>query len=491
MKRIAVIGAGIGGLTAAIRLARRGHDVHVYEQGATIGGKAGSRTLDRFRFDTGPSLLTMPFVLRELFADVGTSMDQYLDVQPLSLLTRYYYADGTILDAHSDREAFLREVLRRTDESSETVQQYFEYSRRIYHTTADLFLFRSLGEPSTFLNREALRALTGVHRIDAFRSMHRANASFFRDTRLVQLFDRYATYNGSNPFTVPATLNIISHVEHSLGGYYVRGGMHKLPEALHKLAIEMGARFHLNTPVQAIRHENNRILGIDIREGRREYDVVVSNTDVHHTYEKLLDDRRSRMARRYAGSEPSSSALVFFWGMKGRFDSIDVHNIMFSMDYRAEFEDIFSKRRCHDDPTVYIYVSSKLHGADAPPDCENWFVMINAPSHADQDWGAETRRIRAAIIRKINAMLAVDIEPSILVEEVMTPEDIQRKTASNRGSIYGISSNSRFSAFLRQQGRSRRYRGLYFCGGSAHPGGGIPLCVLSGKIAAELIQKYE
>jgi phytoene desaturase len=487
VKRVAVIGAGLGGLSAAIRLASAGFHVDLYEQNDRAGGKAGSFSMDGFRFDTGPTLLTMPFVIDDLFNAAGRDVNAYLDIVPLRLLTRYFFEDGSIIDAPNDRAALLAELAAKTSET-DAVERHLDRAARIYRATADLFLFSSLGEASTFIRRGALAALARLPSIDAHRTMHRANAAAFRDARLVRIFDRYATYNGSNPYRAPATLNIIAHVEHTLGGYSIRGGMHMLPAALARLAEDVGVRCLVNTRVEAITHEAGRVTGIVVDGRSRGYDVVVSNADARVTYEQLLRDTRALMARRYRKAEPSSSALVFFWGMKRTYPALDVHSILFSGDYAAEFADLFERGRCSSDPTVYICVSSKFVPSDAPEGCENWFVMVNTPHDSGQDWAAEAARMRPRIIDKINRLLGEDVERCIVAERMMTPADIERRTGSSHGSIYGISSNSRFSAFLRQQARSRTYRGLYFCGGSAHPGGGIPLCLLSGKIAADIIQ---
>jgi phytoene desaturase len=489
--RVAVIGAGFGGLSAAIRLARHGFAVDLYEQADTVGGKAGSFSMEGFRFDTGPSLLTMPFVIRDLFDNAGKSMDSYLEIVPLSLLTRYFYEDGTTIDAPNGRAELQSNPTVIAPESMDAVQRQLARAARIYKATSELFLFSSLGEASTYFTRTALASFAALPYIDAHRSMHKANASAFRDPRFVQLFDRYATYNGSNPYKAPATLNIIAHVEHTLGGYVVAGGMRRLPEALGRLAGDVGVRIHLSSAVDRILYHDGRITGIEIGGRALDYGVVVSNADVHRTYRNLLRDRNSIMATRYAKAEPSSSALVFFWGMDRTSPSLDVHSILFSKDYAGEFADLFERGRCSDDPTVYIHVSSKYALSDAPPGCENWFVMINAPHDAGQDWAREAARMRHRIIAKINRILGENIERFIVAERVMTPADIELRSGSHLGSIYGIASNSRFSAFLRQQARSRKYRGLYFSGGSAHPGGGIPLCILSGKIAADLIQRHE
>jgi phytoene desaturase len=318
--------------------------------------------------------------------------------------------------------------------------------------------------------------------------MHKANCSFFKDAKTIQLFDRYATYNGSNPFMAPATLNIIPHVEYNMGSFIVEQGIFSISESLCRLASALGINIYTKKRVDSILHDGKAVSGIITDNEKISYDFVISNADASVTYDKLLNDRVSKYARRYAKLEPSSSALVFYWGIDLK-SSLGIHNIIFSEDYKNEFKQIFSDNICPEDPTVYIYISSKFYSGDAPCGMENWFIMINAPYNKQQNWQTETAVSRERIIKKINKTLNISIESKIKCEKILTPPDIERKTSSHRGSLYGISSNSRTAAFLRQSNRSRQYKGLYFCGGSVHPGGGIPLVLLSGKLAARAVAK--
>jgi phytoene dehydrogenase-like protein len=261
---------------------------------------------------------------------------------------------------------------------------------------------------------------------------------------------------------------------------------------MERRARELGVQFHYDTPVQSIvteplRRGKHRVRGIGVEGEERPYEIVVSNVDVKPTYEELLDDTDAPLYQRYRQLEPSSSGLVFYWGMTRVFPQLGLHNIFFSDDYRLEFRQIFDELRCPGDPTVYVNITSRICPEDAPPDHENWFVLINAPHEAGQDWAAETARVRAGVLERLSGILGVNLEEHIAAEATMTPRDIQERTGSAHGSLYGISSNSRNAAFLRHRNRSVRHRGLYFCGGSAHPGGGMPLVVLSARIVADLI----
>lgn len=490
-KRIAVIGSGLGGLAAAIRLSVMGCKVDVYEKNESAGGKAGEINLDGFRFDTGPSLLTMPFVLEELFNFAGENIQDYLELKKMNVLCKYYYPDETVINAYSDPNKLAEEVERNSIDSASCVLEYLKYCKTIYDLSADMFLFNSFSEIKNFMNLKALKTLLRVNKLDTNRTMHKANSSFFTDAKIVQLFDRYATYNGSNPFEAPATLNVIPHVEYNLGGYISSGGIRSIVNELIGLAERKGVNFFYNSDVQQIIQYNGQIEGVKVNGELKEYDVVVSNADVEYTYKKLLDDTNSTGSKRYDSIEKSTSAVVFYWGVKGSYPQLETHNILFSEDYKKEFDELFVKKIVSSDPTVYIYISSKFRSQDAPENCTNWFVMVNTPSNRGQDWLEESKRIRQKVLSKIITILGLDIENLIKVESVLTPENIEKNTNSTGGSIYGISSNSKKSAFLRQQNKSKDYKGLYFTGGSSHPGGGIPLVLLSGKITSELISKYE
>jgi diapolycopene oxygenase len=490
MKRVAVVGAGLGGMAAAIRLSHAGFAVDVFEQSPEAGGKAATFSASGYRFDTGPSLLTMPFVFRRLFEEAGERLEDHLDLVLLEPMCTNFFPDGTVISESSDRGRFSAEIALKTLERPESLIRYLDHGRRIYDATARLFLFQSIQE-SLFHGGVSLSDLPAVSRLDAARSLHRANGSFFKDPRLIQLFDRYATFNGSNPFRAPATLAIIPAVEYGFGGFTVRGGIVAVPRAYERIARKKGVRFHLGCRVEEIVVEGRRARGVKAGGEKVPFNAVVTNADVLSTYRFLLPGARDRLARRYERLEPSTSALVFLWGMKAAFPELTVSNVFFPPDYKREFDDLFARRRCPADPAVFVSVTSKVTPADAPAGRENWFVMVNAPADFGQDWRAETARVRGAVLSRLKEALGRDVENLIETEKTITPPAIAMGTSSTRGSLYGISSNSRMSAFLRHPNRHPRIKGLYFCGGSAHPGGGMPLVTLSGMIAADLLAAYE
>jgi len=483
-----IIGAGIAGIATAIRLAVKGYNVQVFEANSYPGGKLSEIKQDGYRFDAGPSLFTMPQYVDELFELTGHNPRQYFNYSKLDTLCRYYYPDGTVFNTYADDTKLADSIAQNTSTDKESVNRYFANSARIYSITDHVFLQRSLHRLKTYLRWDTFRSILRLPRIDAFQTMHSANQSFFADKRMVQYADRYATYNGSNPYQSPATLNVIPHLEHHFGACFPDGGMYSITTSLVKLAESLGVQFYYDSPVEEIVLERRKVKGVRVKGELIAADVVVSNMDVWFTYHRLLKQHPELYPKHILQQERSSSALIFYWGIKRQFAELELHNIFFSADYEAEFKTIWQEKTISDDPTIYLNISSKLKPDDAPASCENWFVMINVPANTGQDWDALITEARKNITAKLSRKLGVCIEELIETEAILDPRSIESKTSSYQGSLYGNSSNSRFSAFLRHANRSSKIPNLYFCGGSVHPGGGIPLSLLSAKIVSEWVR---
>jgi phytoene desaturase len=482
-----IIGSGIAGIAAAIRLAIKGYAVEVFEANSYPGGKLSQFKKDGFRFDAGPSLFTMPQYVDELFILAGKDPKDYFTYQKLDILCQYFYVDGTKLTAYADEGKFAQEVSIITGESPSAIKKYNANSGKIYDITNHVFLERSLHQLKTFLRWDTIKSIFRVGQIDAMRNMHKANQSFFNDNRMVQFYDRYATYNGSNPYTAPATLNVIPHIEQHFGAYFPDGGMYSIIESLVKLAKSLNVKFNFNSKVDEIVLNGKKAKGIWVNGDVVSADIVVSNMDIYFTYTKLIKYRKNLYNKKLLKQERSSSALIFYWGINKTFPKLDLHNIFFSGDYKAEFDHIWQKEDIYHDPTVYLNITSKLKSNDAPAGCENWFVMINVPRNTGQEWDELIADARQNILNKLSKNLGEEISKLIISESVLDPRGIERKTSSFQGSIYGTSSNSKFAAFLRQANKSSKIKNLYFCGGSVHPGGGIPLSLLSAKIVSDWV----
>jgi len=482
--KIAVIGSGIGGLATACRLASKGHEVTVFEKNDSPGGKIGEINMEGYRFDTGPSLFTLPELVEELYSAAGETVPPTFAYKKLEVLCKYFYNNGENLIAWSDQQKFTDECVQKLGEDPSNITDYFKSASVIYKITADIFLFNSLHKVKNFLKFSVLKSLLQVFKIRFYKTMHRANRSNFKSPLLVQLFDRYATYNGSNPYKAPATLNVIAHLENNLGTFFPEQGMYSIVQHIYELALKKGVRFNFNSLVTSIDIKNKIAVGLTVGDKIYAFDKIVSDSDINFVINNLMDHPRKK---RFNHLEPSSSALVFYWGINREFPELDLHNILFSADYKEEFTNLFQKKTIDKDPTVYIFVSSKMIKSDAPKNCENWFVMVNAPSNSKEDWNELRRTTKENIITKINKSLNTNIEDFIVHEKIASPITIEQNTLSKGGALYGNSSNSMFSAFLRHPNFLKSVKNLYFVGGSVHPGGGIPLCLASAKIVSKEI----
>ncbi len=485
--KISVIGAGIGGLATAIRMAVKGHEVTVYEQSRAPGGKMGEIRWKDYRWDAGPSLFTLPDLMEELYLLAEEEMKVSVRYTRLEVITKYFYEDALVLNAYGDPEAFVKEAAEKTGEHPGRIRRFLKKARRMYNLTQDVFIFGDFSSPRTFVSKQFLRSALQIYRLEVLSTMHGANRRRFRSDHLVQLFDRYATYNGSNPYKAPGTLNVISHLEHNLGAYFPDEGMHALAVELQHLAERVGVAFAFNTPVERVVHHDKQIRGVQVNGETRSTDLVVSDVDIYYLYKDLLPD--VPFPEKYFKPERSTSAMIFYWAMDRQFPELELHNLFFSKDYREEFRHLFDTKTVTDDPTTYLFISSKIVEKDAPEGGENWFVMINVPENTGQDWDAAIVAVRKNIIAKISRILKTDVAPHILHETVRDPRNIEAETFSFRGSLYGNSSNSSMAAFSRHPNHRKDFPGLYFVGGSVHPGGGIPLCLASAKIVDGLIDK--
>ena len=485
MKAI-VIGSGIAGLATSVRLALQGYVVEVFEANSYIGGKLAVAEDKGYRFDLGPSLFTMPHYVTELFELAGKRSEDYFTYDKHDTACHYFWEDGTTIKAASKPEEFAREVAQQLHIPEKTLIRYLNKSAYIYRKTGRIFLEKSLHKLNTWLSWDVLTALSTIWSYNLHTSLHGANKSQLHHPKLIQLFDRFATYNGSSPYLTPGIMQIIPHLEHNIGTFFPKEGMVSIPQSVYKLAQDLGVRFHLSTLVEKIIVNDDIAQGVEVAGKRYMADVVVSNMDVVPTYRKLLHNYRA--PEKILQYPRSSSALIFYWGIKGSFEQLDLHNILFSNDYKKEFQTIFKYKTLSEDPTVYIHISSKLKPDDAPEGCENWFVMINTPGNTGQDWDVLIAQAREAILKKIKNTLKIDVRPLIETESILDPRSIEQRTRSYQGSLYGAGSNGVFSAFLRHPNFSQNIKNLYFCGGSVHPGGGIPLSLLSAKICSELIE---
>lgn len=488
LKKTIIIGSGIAGLASAVRLAVAEHQVQVFEANAYPGGKLTEITANGYRFDAGPSLFTLPHLVTELFELAGRNPRNYFQYTKPEKACNYFYEDGTQFTAYHNREKFAEELKTKLGISDVTpVFKQLDRAAFRYRITTPIFIEYSLHRLKNYTNIQTVKGVLSTMKLNLFSTMNSENVKELKDKRLVQYFNRFATYNGSSPYMAPALLNMIPHLEHNIGSFFPTKGMHDITQSIYKLAVELGVKFHFGQKVDEIVTHRNKVKCIRTGETVHEADIVISNADIHPTYRKLLP--KHQHPEKILAQEKSSSALIFYWGINKTFPELDLHNILFSANYETEFDCIFNQKNIYKDPTVYINITSKYKPDDAPAGCENWFVMINVPNNSGQNWDILIAEARKNIVAKINRLLHTDIEPLIATESILDPRSIEARTSSFAGALYGNASNNRYAAFLRHKNFSSDIKGLYFCGGSVHPGGGIPLCLNSAKIVARLIKE--
>ena len=500
MARVVVIGAGMGGMAVAARLAVKRHDVTVIEQAATYGGKLGTFERDGFVFDTGPSLLTLPAVYRDLFTKTGGPLEEAVDLVELDPAFGYRFPDGVSVvmpgvDSSRCAEA-LGDALGGT--AYDDWKAFMRRASDIWQLTRTPFLETPLTGIRDLL--PLARNLRDVATVAPFTSLRGVGRRYLHDPRLRMLLDRYATYTGSDPRKAPAALATVPYVEQTFGAFHLGGGVRTLADALHARTLERGVAYRMSTDVVEVLTDAAHVTGVRLADGEVvPADVVVANADATHLYRDLVKDPRGAdPLRRLRKATPSLSGFVLLLAVRGRTPGLQHHNVWFPEDYDAEFDAIFGRdARPVDDPTVYVCApDDDRMRPDA--DHESWFVLVNAPRHAPDvpgarrepgtvDWTApglaESYRDR---VLEVMAARGFDVRDRLLWSEIRTPADLERDTRAPGGAIYGTSSNGARAAFLRPANRSL-VPGLFLVGGSAHPGGGLPLVGMSADLVAEMI----
>lgn len=482
---VLIVGGGLGGLAAAAYLAAQGRSVTLLEKNERVGGKLNLVQAQGYTFDTGPSLLTMPWVIAQLFAAAGRRVEDYLTLDQIEPTCRYRWPDGTTFNAWQHMPQLIQEIQRLSPADLPGFFRFLAHTATIYDAVADSFLLKPFDGLRELLTP---RLVWNGPRIDATRSVDAAVRSFFRSPHLRQVFNRYATYNGSSPYISPATFNVIAYIELAEGGWYVRGGMYALAQALQRLCAELGVTIRTNAPVAEVLVEGGAACGVRLEDGQclRAPQVVV-NADPRYAYSALIPGQAA-IAARLARLEPSCSGVVLFLGVSRHYPELAHHNIFFSADYPREFAAIFRKGVPAADPTVYVAATCLSDPDHAPPGHMNLFVLVNAPALGPRvRWEREAGPYAELIMAKLERMGLPDLRRHLAYQQIWTPADIEARYNAAGGAIYGLSSNNPFSAFMRPPLRARDTRGLYFVGGGTHPGGGIPLVLLSGRAVAERV----
>jgi len=491
MEPIIIVGGGLGGLSSAIRLAHQGHSVTLLEKNSVLGGKLNLTVENGYYFETGPTLLTMPSVLFDLFTDTGREVHHYLSLKSVSPACRYFFSDKSQLDIFNDLPKTLNELEQFNSEEKIAFEKMIAHGRNVYDVAAKPFLFENKSRWDIPFFLKHWKSLLQVWRLDPFRTLNQLVEKTFKDPRLRQVFNRFATYNGSSPYKTPATFSIIPFIELGMGAWTVDGGIYQISMALERLAKELGVEIIKNEEVTEIVFKHNQVQGVRTKSGKKyKTSRLIVNEDVLSVYEDLINSKeiKSKLNQLTSQSDISSSGFMLQMGVKKKFPELAHHNIFFSEEYKQEFDEIFTQKIPPRQPTIYLSISSKSDPDLAPEGCSNLFILVNVPSLKDNThWEENKQSYRDLILNRLADYGIERIDENSEVENIWTPLDFKQKYNAFRGSIYGLASNSPWAAFRRPSNICKEIKGLYFVGGSTHPGGGIPLVLLSGKMVADAV----
>lgn len=489
---VIVIGGGLGGLASACTLAARGHSVTVFDKNEWIGGKAAVLEGEGYRFDMGPTILTVPQVIFRIFQEAGRKADDYLDLVRLDPQWRCFFEDGSVLDLVENVEAMAKSIVGFTgkEKLGEGYRDFIRLSERLHDISNRFFFWKSVEDLKDTINFKRNLDAKTLSDVMALR-MGATVAGTIRkkvpEGRVAQMLDHFTQYVGSSPYNSPAVLCGIAHMQTELGVWYPMGGTRAVPLALEKLARELGVDFRLGTDVTRILHKDGRVTGVETASGERvPASWVVSNMDAIRTYTELVGGAPGNHYEN-AGYEPACSGVVLYLGLNRAYEHILHHCFVFSRDPEEEFDAIYKKGVPAPDPTCYLAATSRTEKGVAPEGGEALYVLVHTPYLREgHDWSKMLPGYRQVILDKLKRTAGMeDIEERIVFERHLTPQDIHDRYKVLDGAIYGLASHGRFLGAFKPGNRSRFVEGLYLAGGAAHPGPGMPMVMMSGWIAAD------
>lgn len=485
-KNVAVIGAGLGGISAAISLAARGYHVSVYEKNEHVGGKLNLLKKDGFQFDLGPSILTLPAIFERLFEMHHKQMSDYVNICTLEPQWRNFFEDGTQIDLYSSVEETVAKNECLGESDRQELSLFMDYSKSLYEKVEPGYFGKGLD--TVWQMTRYYGVLSSLRDFDLFRSMRTAVCGHLKNPHLQTILCFFIKYVGSSPYDAPAVLNLLPYIQSRFGLWYVRGGMFELARAIERLAKEVGVTVHYGREVVKILTDGESVTGIETIDGEGIYaDIVVSNMEVIPACRDLLppDNAVMRKLKKY---EPACSGLVLHLGTDKIYPQLAHHNFFYSAEPRKHYEQAFHEGVIPEDPTLYVVAPTRTDATQAPEGCDNIKVLPHIPHLGWRKFGREEYlALRERVLAKMERMGLGDLRQHIIVEDMWTPEDIQRMYKSNCGAIYGVLSDRKKNLGFKAPKKSLRYGNLYFVGGSVNPGGGMPMAVLSGQQAAEMI----
>jgi diapolycopene oxygenase len=485
-KRVVVVGAGLGGMSAAISLAADGRQVTVFEKNDHVGGKLNLLEKDGFSFDLGPSILTLPQYFEKLFAAHGKQMADYVNVRRLRPDWRNVFEDGTRIDLFPDPAETVRENDAVREEDAADLERFVAHSRRLYERMEPGYFDRGLD--TTWQMVRFYGPVSALFRFDLFSSIHDGVCRYVNNEYLQRILDFFIKYVGSSAYDAPAVLNLLPHVQSAFGLWYVDGGLYNLALGLRRLMEDAGVAIHLNKEVTGIRTDGGRTAGVRLADGtEHEADVVISNMEVIPAHRALLGETDRELAR-FRRFEPACSGLVLHLGVDREYPHLAHHNFFFSRDPKEHFRSVFRKKRLPEDPTIYLVAPARTDSTQAPPGSENIKILPHIPYVQDPPiCPADYQALKERVLNKLERMGLEGLRRHVVVEHMWVPEDIERLYYSNRGAIYGVVADRWKNFGFKAPKASDRFDNLWFVGGSVNPGGGMPTALLSGQQAADMI----
>jgi len=499
-ERIGIIGGGLGGLASACVLAARGYDAVLFEKSPWLGGKAAELREAGFRFDMGPTILTIPNVLRKIFDEAGRPIEDYLDLVKLDPQWRCFFTDASVLDLVENIDAMSRRLDEYAPGSAAGYRDFQALSDKLHTVSEKYFFWKSIGSIKDMIDVKAgfsPSILADVMRMRPGRSVASTVRKYVPDSRVAQMLDHFTQYVGSSPDASPAVLCGIAHMQTAEGIWYPMGGTRAVPEALVKLATELGVEFRTDTGIRSIitNASGDAVLGVETDLGERiDLAAVVSNADSVRTHRELLNGGAPRAAKKFENRrtyEPACSGVVLYLGLKKRYEHLLHHDFVFSQNPEEEFDAIYHKGEPAADPTCYLCAPAATEPGVAPPGGEALYVLVHTPFlRPHHDWSKMFPEYRRVILNKLKTTGQMpDLENRIAFEAKLTPQDIHDRYRVLNGAIYGLASHGKWLGAFKPANRSPDLKGLYFAGGAAHPGPGMPMVLMSGWIAADSLDQ--